>query len=96
MAEFNELMSDAETGGTELTISITQKSDGTYLVEDESMAETAADGGEMGETAGTQAKSLDEALQIAKNMFDDGSGDTAAFNEGFGAPAPTMKKPGMI
>ncbi len=96
MAEFGELMSDTEETTPELTISITKKADGTYLVEDESAAETAMESTEMGEMEGTQAQSLDEALQIVKGMFDDGSGDTAAFNEGFGAPAPAMKKPGMI
>lgn len=91
MAEFNELMSDTEEVA-EVSVTITQQADGSYLVEEGQAMEST----EMGETAGTSANSLDEAFQIARGLFDSGSGDTAAFNEGFGEQAPSMKKPGMI
>lgn len=89
MAGFEDLMSGADgSGGGEITVSITKKADGTFLVEQETPAEEQTEmgqGGETGETQGTPAKSLGEAMQIARGMFEgmDVASEDAAFNEGF-------------
>ncbi len=95
MADFKDLMSEG-TENTELTISITRNADGTFMVEKESAEEDAAEqGSEMGETTGTPAKSIEEALQIVKVMFDEGNSETAAFEQGFSGDEPPMQKPPM-
>ncbi len=100
MAGFEDLMNGADggagSGGEELTISITKKADGSFMVEKETSAEDQSEqgqGGEMGETTGTPAKSLDEAMQIARSMFDEASGNTedAAFSAGFESTMPAKK-----
>lgn len=89
MAGFEDLMSGADGSDSgEITVSITKKADGTFLVEQETPAEEQTEmgqGGEVGETQGTSAKSLDEAMQIASGMLEgiDGASEDAAFNEGF-------------
>lgn len=99
MAGFEDLMNGADgsagSGGEELTISITKKADGTFIVEKETPAEEQTEMGETGETTGIPAKSLDEAIQVARSMFDEVSGNSedAAFNEGFNS---TMPKKGAM
>lgn len=85
MAGFEDLMGGANAGTEELTVSITKKADGTFLVEKETPAEEQTEQSEMGETQGTPAKSLDEALQVARGLLEgmDGASEDAAFDEGF-------------
>lgn len=96
MAGFEDLMGGAETGAQDVTVTITKKADGTFLVEQETPAEEQTEqgqGGETGETQGTPVKSLDEAMQVARGLLEgtDAASEDAAFNEGFASKKGMMQ-----
>jgi hypothetical protein len=93
----------ADDGST--TISITRDAQGSYSVEKESPAEDAAETGsegspeEIGANA-TKARDLNEALKIAKSMFEEGDAASAEalFSQGFTGDTkavPAGKQPMM-
>lgn len=88
-----------------VTISITRDAQGSYSVEKESPAEDAAEAGsegspeEIGANA-TKARDLNEALKIAKSMFEEGDAASAEalFSQGFTGDTkavPAGKQPMM-
>jgi hypothetical protein len=72
------------------TISITRDAKGSYSVEKESPAEDASETGTEGSPeelgTATKARDLNDALKIAKSMFEEGDNASAEalFSQGFG------------